>query len=114
MSQMMKDISGRYPSVALSCDVAHVPRYERFGFRCESVRRGQIVMFLGSPVEDTPVLRVEDLMNHPAVVAERQEAQEKFSRYELDRADRALERKLKTAEDNAKRFLQNLAKRPLR
>lgn len=105
MSLMMNDITGRYPSMALSCDVALVPRYERFGFRCESVRHGQIVMFLGDPVEDTPVLSTHDLMNHPLVMAQREKAEAEFSFYELDRADRAFAKRMKAAEDNAKRFL---------
>lgn len=107
MSLMMNDITERYPSLALSCDIALVPRYERFGFRCESVRHGQIVMFIGNPVEDTPVLSVQDLMNHPSVIAERQKAEAEFSSYELARADRAFAKRLKAAEENAKRFLKN-------
>lgn len=106
MSLMMSDITGRYPSVALSCDVALVPRYERFGFRCESVRYGQIVMFLGIPVEDTPILSAYELMNHPTVMDQRQKAEAEFSLYDLDRADRAFGKKIKAAEENAKRFLK--------
>lgn len=106
MSLMMNDIIGRYPAVALSCDVALVPRYERFGFRCKSVRHGQIVMFLGIPVEDTPVLSVHDLMNHPSVMDQRRKAEAEFSLYELGRADRAFGKKIKAAEENAKRFLK--------
>ncbi|MCF5382050.1 hypothetical protein GIW05_00750 [Pseudomonas syringae] len=106
MSLMMNNITGRYPSVALSCDVALVPRYKRFGFRCESVRHGHIVMFIGDPVEDTPVLSTHDLMNHPSVMAQREKAEAEFSLYELDRADRAFAKKMKSAEDNAKRFFK--------
>ena len=114
MSLMMNDITERYPSVALSCDVALVPRYERFGFRCESVRHGQIVMLLGSPVEDTPVLNVHDLMNHPSVMAQRQKAEAEFSLYELDRSDRAFAKRMKIAEENAKRFPKPESERLLR
>lgn len=106
MSLMIKDITDRYPSVALSCDVALVPRYERFGFRCESVRHSQIVMFLGNPVEDTPILSVPELMNHPSVVAQRQKAETEFTSYELDRADRAFAKTMKAAQENAKRFFK--------
>lgn len=108
MSLMMNDITGRYPSVALSCDVALVPRYEKFGFRCQSVRHGQIVMFFGDPVEDTPVLSTHDLMNHPSVMAQREKAEAEFSLYELDRADRAFAKRMKASEDNAKRFFKAL------
>lgn len=107
MSLMMNDIIERYPSVALSCDVALVPRYERFGFQCQSVRHGQIVMFLGNPVEETPVLSVHDLMNHPSVIAEREKAEARFTSYDLSRADRAFAKKMKVVEENAKRFLKN-------
>ncbi|MNJ44214.1 hypothetical protein D3C77_392560 [compost metagenome] len=106
MSMMMNDITARYASVALSCDVALVPRYERFGFRCESVRHLQVVMFLGDPVEDTPVLQVPELMNHPSVMIERQKAESKYSLYELERADRAFAKRMKADGDKAKRFLK--------
>jgi hypothetical protein len=62
-------------------------------------------MFLGDPVEDTPVLSTHDLMNHPLVMAQREKAEAEFSFYELDRADRAFAKRMKAAEDNAKRFL---------
>lgn len=106
MSLMINDITARYPAVALSCDVALVPRYERFGFRCHSLRHSQIVMFIGDPVEETPVLRFSDLMNHPAVIEEREKAESKFSPYELGRADRAFAKKMQADEDKAKRFLK--------
>jgi len=106
MSLMMKDIIERYTSAALSCDVALVPLYERFGFRCKSVRLGQIVMFLGNPVEDTPIWSTHEIMNHPSVVAQRLKDEAKSSAYELGRADRAFAKRMKAAEDNAKRFLQ--------
>lgn len=104
MSLMMNEITARYPSVALSCDVALVPRYERYGFRCHSLRHHQIVMFIGHPVEETPVLNFSDLMNHPSVMVEREKAESKFSTYELDRADRAFAKKMKADEEKAKRF----------
>ncbi|WP_454826610.1 GNAT family N-acetyltransferase [Pseudomonas veronii] len=106
MSLMMNDITARYPSVALSCDVELVPRYERYGFRCDSVRHHQVVMFIGSPVEETPVLSVPDLMNNPSVMAEREKAESKFSSYEIDRADRALAKRMQADEEKAKRFLK--------
>lgn len=106
MSLMMNDITARYPAVSLSCDVALVPRYERFGFRCDSLRKHQVVMFLGDPVEDTPVLSVPDLMNHPSVMVERRKAEEQFSLYAIDRADRALVKKMQADEESAKRFLK--------
>jgi len=106
MSLMMNDITARYPSVALSCDVALVPRYERYGFRCHSLRNHQIVMFIGHPIEETPVLNIPDLMNHPSVMDERQKAGSKFSPYELDRADRAFAKKMQADEEKAKRFFK--------
>lgn len=106
MSLMMNDITARYPSAALSCDVALVPRYERYGFRCDSVRHHQVVMFLGNPVEDTPVLNVPDLMNHPSVMVERKKAESKYSTYELERADRAFAKRMQADEEKAKRFLK--------
>lgn len=106
MSLMMNDITARYPSVALSCDVELVPRYERYGFRCDSVRHHQVVMFIGSPVEETQVLSVPDLMNNPSVMAEREKAESKFSSYEIDRADRALAKRMQADEEKAKRFLK--------
>lgn len=107
MSLMMKDIISRYTSAALSCDVALVPRYERYGFRCEYVRHRQVVMFLGNPVENTPVLSADDLMNHPSVVFERQKAEAKYSSHEIDRADRAFKKRMKADEEKAKRFIKN-------
>lgn len=106
MSLMMKDITARYPAVSLSCDIALVPRYERYGFKCESLRHHQIVMFLGNPTEDIPVLSVPELMNHPSVISERQKAEEQFSYYEIEHADRAMVKKMRADEEKAKRFLK--------
>jgi len=110
LTLMMNNILARYPSVALSCDVALVPIYERYGFHCHSLRHNQIRMFLGEPVEETPVLSVDDLMENPGVVLARKEAAEKFSVHEMDRADRALAKRIRTDELNAKRFLQQRLK----
>lgn len=106
LTLMMKDITARYPSVALSCDVALVPIYEHYGFHCDSLRHNQIRMFLGNPVEETPVLSVKDLMDNPAVMEERRKAGEKFSVHDMDRADRAMAKKIRIDEVNAKRFFQ--------
>ena len=61
-------------------------------------------MFIGHPVEETPVLNFSDLMNHPSVMVEREKVESKFSTYELDRADRAFAKKMKADEEKAKRF----------
>ncbi|WP_122445744.1 GNAT family N-acetyltransferase [Pseudomonas viridiflava] len=106
MNLMMMDIKPRYDHLHLSCDVALVPLYERYGFRCNAMRKHQIVMFLGNPVEDTPVQKAEDVMSHPGVMAVRRSFEAKFSEYELDRADRSLAARLQAEEDKAKRFLK--------
>lgn len=106
MRLMMKDIKSRYEHLHLSCAVALVPIYERYGFRCIEMREHQIVMFVGSPVEDTPVQMIEELASHPAVVAVRRSCEEKFSKHDLDRADRDLITRLKGDEEKAQRFLK--------
>ncbi|WPN21786.1 GNAT family N-acetyltransferase [Pseudomonas marginalis] len=107
MGGMVKAITDRYPHVALSCDVSLVPIYERYGFKCHELRLHQVVMYFGCPVEETPVLSVPDLLQHPDVLEEQNIAAHKFGRQKVDRANKDLERNLKTAKQNAKRFFEN-------
>jgi GNAT superfamily N-acetyltransferase len=107
MGLLVKEITERYPNVALSCDVSLVPIYERYGFKCHELRLHQIVMYFGCPVEDTPVLSVAQLREHPDVLEEQNIAAHKFGRQKVDRANKELERKLKTAKQNAKRFFED-------
>ena len=106
MGRMVGHVTERYPHVALSCDVSLVPVYERYGFVCHEVRQHQITMFFGRPVRETPVLSVSELRAHPEVVAEQNTAAQKFGRHKVDRANKALEKKLKADAQNAKRFFE--------
>jgi len=107
MGRMVKAITDRYAHVALSCDVSLVPIYERYGFKCHELRHHQIVMYFGCPVEETPVLNVSQLREHPDVLDEQNIAAHKFGRQKVDRANKDLELKLKTAKQNAKRFFED-------
>lgn len=105
MSLMVRDIVARHPAVALSCDVALVPCYERYGFRCHALRQHQIIMYIGNPIEETPLIEFSSLLNHPLVMEERRKSEELFSFEEIRRADRELDKKLKVDKEKAKRFL---------
>lgn len=106
MSLMMREVTANYPSISLSCDIDLVPIYEHFGFVCDSLRHHQIVMFLGNPVENIPVIATHELMADPAVVIERRKAEANFSKFDIDRADKAMVKRLEFETSKAKRFLQ--------
>lgn len=106
MSLMMNEIKPRFDHLHLSCDVALVPLYERYGFRCDQMQQHQIVMFVGNPVENIPVQKPGQVMSSAGVMAVRRSFEAKFSAYELDRADRSLTTRLQAEEASAKRFLK--------
>lgn len=105
MSLMMREVTANYPSISLSCDIELVPRYERFGFRCDSLRHHQIVMFMGNPVENIPIIATHELMADPAVIIERRKAEADFSKFDIDRADKTMVKRLEFEKIKAKRFL---------
>lgn len=106
MSLMMREVTAKYPAISLSCDVELVPKYERFGFVCDSLRHHQIVMFFGNPVENIPVIATHELMADPAVIIERRKAEANYSEFDINRADKAMVKRLEFETSKAKRFLQ--------
>lgn len=105
MSLMVRDIVARHAAVALSCDVSLVPRYERYGFRCHSLRNHQIIMYIGNPVEETALIESSSIWNEPIVMEEKRRYRELFTTEEIHRADRDHEKKLKAEKEKAKRYL---------
>ncbi|MBH3349838.1 GNAT family N-acetyltransferase [Pseudomonas putida] len=110
MSLMMRDVVSRNSIVSLSCDVYQVPRYERYGFAPVSVRKNQIVMVIGDPQEETPILDPDQLQQQPEVLQEQMEASRRSSERELQQANKAMKKFLKAEEAKAKQFLQQRQK----
>lgn len=110
MSLMMRDVVSRYSIISLSCDVHQVPRYERYGFAPVSVRRNQIVMVIGDPQEETPVLDPDQLQQQPPILEEQMAASRRSTQRAVEQANKAMKRFQKAEETKAKQYLQQRLK----
>lgn len=111
MSLMIRDVVARYSAISLSCDVQLVPRYERYGFEPRSLRKHQVVMAIGNPVEETPILDPDALQQQPPILQEQFAASERSSEHAVKTANKAMTKFLKTEEAKAKRYLQQRLKK---
>lgn len=106
MSLMVRDLLRTYPISSLSCDVALVPIYERFGYKPVSVRDTHIVMTIGDPKEVTPVLDTSRFMSEEPIMAARAAASAQAGEYAVKRANKLLKADLDARRARAKHFLK--------
>lgn len=106
MSQMMQLLLEISPALGLSCDIAMVPVYRRYGFRPVDTRETQIVMFIGEPTGITPVVSVEDLKRLDAVDTAFTRAAQRSDPYDIRRADKILKADLAARKAKARHFLK--------
>lgn len=106
MSMMMRDVVNRYSAISLSCDVHQVPRYERYGFVPVSVRKNQIVMVIGDPQEETPILDPDQLKQQPPIVQEQMAASHRSTERAVEQANKAMKKIRKAEEAKAKQYLK--------
>ncbi|MNF91155.1 hypothetical protein D3C84_737480 [compost metagenome] len=106
MSQMMRVILEISPALGLSCEIAMVPIYKRFGFRPVAVGETQIVMFIGDPKGITPVVSVEDLKRLEAVDMAFRRAAQGTNPHDLWRADKVMKADLAARQARARQFLR--------
>ncbi len=110
MSLMMRDIVSRYSVISLSCDVHQVSRYERYGFVPASVRKNHIVMVIGYPQEETPVLDEDQLKQQPPILQEQLAASRRSTKRAVDQANKAMKKLQKAGEGKAKQYLKQRLK----
>jgi ribosomal protein S18 acetylase RimI-like enzyme len=110
MSLMMRDVVSRYSIITLSCDVHHVSRYERYGFAPVSVRKNQIVMVIGDPQEETPILDPDQLQQQPPILQEQMAASRRSTERAVEQANKAMKKFQKAEETKAKQYLQQRLK----
>lgn len=106
MSLMVRDLLSTYPISSLSCDVALVPVYERFGYKPVSVRDTHIVMTVGNPKEVTPVLDTSRFMSEEPIMAARAAASARVGEFAVKRANKLLKIDLDARKARAKQFLK--------
>lgn len=106
MSQMMQVVLNISPALGLSCDIAMVPIYERYGFRPVAARETQIVMFIGDPTGITPVVSVEDLKRLEAVDMAFRRAAQRSNPHDMWRADKGMKADLAARQTKARQFLK--------
>lgn len=105
LSLMVRDITSRYAVVSLSCDVRLVPVYERYGFELIDRRKHQIVMAIGEPREETPILDPDSLASQPPIIQEQMDASARSTEQGVKAANKAMEKTHKAEEIKAKNFL---------
>jgi GNAT superfamily N-acetyltransferase len=106
MSQMMQVVLKVSPALGLSCDIALVPIYKRYGFRPVAARETQIVMFIGNPIGITPVVSVEDLKRLEAVDVAFTRAAQRSDPHDIRRADKVLKADLAARQSKARQFIK--------
>lgn len=105
LSLMVRKVTSKYSVVSLSCDVRLVHIYERYGFEPVSIRKQQIVMAIGEPREETPILDPDSLANQPPIIQEQMEASARSTEQAVRAANKAMERARKAEVTKAKNFL---------
>lgn len=101
--QMLLEIS---PALALSCDIAMVPIYKRYGFRVVAGRETQVVMFIGNPIGITPVIDPDGLKKLAVVDSAFRQAAQKADIDTIRRADKAMKSDLAARKVKVKNFVK--------
>jgi ribosomal protein S18 acetylase RimI-like enzyme len=107
MSLMIRDVVSRYSAISLSCDVQLVPKYEHYGFEPRSLRKHQVVMVIGDPQEETPVIDPDDLQRQPSILEEQLAASARSTEHAVNMANKGMKRFLKAEEAKAKQYMQH-------
>lgn len=105
LTLMVGEIISKYAVVSLSCDVRLVSVYKGYGFEPISIRKQQIVMAIGQPSEETPILDPDGLANQPPIIQEQMEASARSTKQAVKAANKAMEKMRKTETTKAKNFL---------
>ncbi len=110
LSLMVLEIISRYAVVSLSCDVRLVSVYKGYGFEPISLRKQQIVMAIGQPREETPILDPDELARQPPIIREQMEASARSTEQAVKAANKAMEKTWKAEKTKAKNFLAQYMK----
>lgn len=106
MNKMMQLILEISPAIGLSCDIAMVPIYKRYGFRVLEGRETQVVMFIGNPTGITPVIDPADLGKLEVVDTTFKRAVERSDMNDMRRADKAMKASLEACRAKVRQFVK--------
>ncbi|ROO06996.1 hypothetical protein BK675_15985 [Pseudomonas fluorescens] len=106
MGNMMQLILEISPAVGLSCDIAMVPVYKRYGFRIVTGRETQVVMFIADPTGITPVIDPADLGKLAIVDEAFKRALQSSAVNDLRRADKAMKADLMARKAKVRQFVK--------
>lgn len=106
MKQLMQMLLEISPALALSCDIAMVPIYKRYGFRVVAGRETQVVMFIGNPIGITPVIDPDGLKKLAVVDSAFRQAAQKADIDTIRRADKAMKSDLAARKVKVKNFVK--------
>jgi len=106
MNNMMQVILEISPAIGLSCDIAMVPIYKRYGFRVVTGRETQVVMFIGNPTGITPVIDPTDLGKLEVVDTAFSRAAQGSDMNDMRRADRTMKADLVARKAKVRQFVK--------
>ena len=106
MNNMMQVILKISPAIGLSCDIAMVPIYKRYGFRVVTGRETQVVMFIGNPNGITPVIDATDLGKLEVVDTAFRRAAQGADMNDMRRADRTMKADLVARKAKVRQFVK--------
>lgn len=106
MNNMMQVILEISPAIGLSCEIAMVPIYKRYGFRVVEGRETQVVMFIGNPTGITPVIDPTDLKKLEVVGTAFSRAAQGADMNDMRRADRTMKTDLATRKAKVRQFVK--------
>ncbi|MCJ7958730.1 MAG: GNAT family N-acetyltransferase [Pseudomonas sp.] len=106
MNNMMQVILEISPAIGLSCDIAMVPIYKRYGFRVVKGRETQVVMFIGNPTGITPVIDPTDLGKLEVVDTAFSRAAQGADMNDMRRADRTMKADLAARKAKVRQFVK--------
>lgn len=106
MNNMMQVILEISPAIGLSCDIAMVPIYKRYGFRVVTGRETQVVMFIGNPTGITPVIDPTDLGKLEVVDTAFSRAAQGADMNDMRRADRTMKADLAARKAKVRQFVK--------
>ncbi|WP_223452736.1 MULTISPECIES: GNAT family N-acetyltransferase [unclassified Pseudomonas] len=106
MNDMMQVILEISPAIGLSCDIAMVPIYKRYGFRVVKGRETQVVMFIDNPTGITPVIDPADLGKLEVVDTTFRRAVERSDMNDMHRADKAMKENLVACKAKVRQFVK--------
>lgn len=106
MNNMMQVVLETSPAIGLSCDIAMVPIYKRYGFRVVTGRETQVVMFIGNPTGITPVIDPTYLGKLEVVDTAFSRAAQGSEMNDMRRADRTMKSDLAARKAKVRQFVK--------